>query len=262
MVIAGLPNLQFALDWVNGGERTSDRASGCFFDNFNDSIQASKLVLKMEMISSNDELIIIEIDMRRICKHDMRTTKIWRESNNSSSGGSINDNNLHACYSFNSLHLHTLYLHLITINVQCVHEHQTWFPLKFTQIHSKVFVIDVHCCFFSLWVVEIGFADARYACCAWLVGASHSFPNSTADIVEKVLKCVGLYVRASDACALFCCLPTRQKKSRFNAINVTNIKSNGSRILQVFAIQPNGNGMRVYVCIWLAIRYCSDNDII
>lgn len=83
----------------------------------------------------------------------------------------------------------------------------------------------------------------------WLVGASHSFPNSTADIVEKVLKCVGLYVRASDACALFCCLPTRQKKSRFNAINVTNIKSNGSRILQVFAIQPNGNGMRVYVCI-------------
>ena len=138
------------------------------------------------MISSNDELIIIEIDMRRICNHD-KNNEISSKSSigNSSSDNSTNDN-LHACYIFFLVltlfaltHTHT---HISTFNNnQCSVCSQTSNLIPTHSLaHShfrKVFVIDV-CCF--QLVRDLVADDARFH-----VDASHSFTNSTADIVEK-----------------------------------------------------------------------------
>lgn len=191
--------------WLSGWGRADERMSAG--GSLITLMTAYKLVLKMEMISSNDELIIIEIDMRRICKHDMRTTKIRSESNNSgSSGSSMNDNNLHACYSFNSL---APYIISTFNNNQCSVCSRTSNLIP-TQIHSdtqrKVFVIDVHCFFFPS-VVEIGFADARYACCALLGWCKSFFSQFSGRHCWKSFEVCGIVcacvrVRCSVACQL------------------------------------------------------------
>lgn len=127
-----------------------------------------KLVLKKEMISSNDELIIIEIDMRRIYNH-AKNNENWSVNSSSSSSSSsapMTTTFMLVIISTLSLSLHT-YLHLITINVQYVYKHRTWFPLTLSHTHSKSFilVIDV-CCFQSVrsgcWCPMLGLCKSFF----------------------------------------------------------------------------------------------------
>lgn len=107
--------------------------------------------------------------MREICKHDMRTTKKFEAKVRTTAAVAVAAP-MTTTFTLVILLTHSPYIIISTFNNnQCSVCSQTHIKpdshSNSLTIHSKVFVIDVHCFVFQFG--EIGFADDG--------GASHSF---------------------------------------------------------------------------------------